>query len=105
MRFWRRWRIIRFSALAFAVAAFVAPAALAMPVMGDGPGYSGEVVTPAPKLITDAHFRTGITTSSASGFDWTYLEVGLGGALGLIVLAGGAAAVVKRNRELLPAGA
>lgn len=104
MRFWWRWRIIRVSALAFAAAAIGAPSALAMPAVGDGPGYSGEPTSQPSRLITDAHFRDQVATSGG-GFDWTYVGVGIGGALGLVVLAGGARVVIRRSREAVPAGA
>jgi hypothetical protein len=90
--------MIRWTALAFAASAIAAPAGMAYPVVGDGPGYSGLQVPAAPKLITDAYNRTAVT-STGGGFDWMYVEVGIGALVGLAVLAGGTVIVIRRSGE------
>jgi hypothetical protein len=84
MRLWRKWKLAKWTAVAFAGAAIGAPSAMAMPVTSDGPGNSG--------LTTQA-------STSSGGFDWTYVEAGLGAALGLVVVAGGTAVVIRRNGQ------
>jgi hypothetical protein len=83
MRFCRKWKMAKWTAVAFAGAAIGAPSAMAMPVTSDGPGYGEDTQVS--------------TTSSGGGFDWTYVEAGLGAALGLVVVAGGTAVVIRRN--------
>jgi hypothetical protein len=90
MRFWRRWRIIRFSALAFAATAIGASAAQAMPAVEQDGG--NVKVTPKAAPV------------SSGGYDWTYVEVGAGVAGG-IVLIGGAVLVGTRRRDIEPAKA
>ena len=91
MRFWRKWRIIRFTAISFAAAAIAAPSALAIPVTDADGGMSTQIklVAPAP----------------SSGFDWSSLEIGVGSALALLLLAGGTAIVLRRGRGAQPLGA
>jgi hypothetical protein len=90
MRFWRKWKIIRFTALSFAVTAIAAPSALAIPVTGADGGMSTQIklVAPPPE----------------NGFDWSALEIGVGSALALVVLAAGTAIVLRRSRGLRPLG-
>ena len=93
MRFWRKWKIIRFTAFSFAAAAIAAPSALAIPVTGADGGMSSEInlVAPSP-------------APPSSGFDWSLLEIGVGSALALLAIAVGTAILLRRSRQPQPLG-
>ena len=93
MRFWRKWKIIRFTAISFAAAAIAAPTALAIPVTDADGGMSTQIKLIAPPPPPES-----------SGFDWSSLEIGVGSALALLVLAGGTAVVLRRSRRTQPLG-
>lgn len=109
-------RMIKWTAPALAAGAIAVPGAMAMPVIGDGPGYSGEVAPAstagkglgAPHGLAYSTYSNQAavpTASTGSGFDWTYVEAGLGGAFGLLLLTGGAIVVLRRSGEPKPLGA
>ncbi len=89
MRFWRRWRFFKLSALAFAATAVGASAAQAMPAVEQDGGNA----TP-PKAAVQA---------SGGSFDWTYVELGAGGAVGIVLVAGAVLAGGRRDRKVQPA--
>ena len=62
MRFWRRWRMLRWSAIALATMAIGTSAAQAMPVVEQEGGTAKVTPVQAP----------------SAGFDWAYVGVGAG---------------------------
>jgi hypothetical protein len=86
MKFWKRWRLIRWTAIAFAAAVVAAPAAQAM----HAPVDVGSA--PAAKATTVRVVKTG-----GYGVDWA--EVALGSGLGAFFLGGGAVVALRRRRD------
>ena len=82
--------MLRFAAAALAATAVGASTAQAMPVVEQEGGTAK--VSPRGQA------------PSGGGFDWMYVEVGVAGAAGLVVLTGGALAV-RRSRSSQPARA
>jgi hypothetical protein len=95
MRFWRR-RFIRWSALAFAIAAFAAPVAGAQ-VYAEGGGSSGTsnaTTTPPPaKPATPA-----VAPAPVGEFSWGDAGIGAAGAMSIVLLASGLLLVARGTR-------
>jgi hypothetical protein len=89
MRFWRRWRLFKLSALAFAATAVGASAAQAMPAVVEDGGNARP-----PKAAVQP---------SGGSFDWTYVELGAGGAVGIALVVGAVLVGGRRDRRVQPA--
>jgi hypothetical protein len=96
MKFWRRRRILRWTAVAFAAAAIGAPSAQARLYGGelDGGGVPSQPATnPIPPAST-----------ATDAFSWADAGVGAAAALSIVFLAGGGVLVVRGSRRSRLAG-
>jgi len=89
MRFRRRRWFFRWTAIAFAITAFAAPAAQAVIPASIDAGVSRQ--QPAAKPSVPA-------TGATDGFSWADAGVGAAAAFSLVLLAGGGVLVVRGSR-------
>jgi hypothetical protein len=95
MRLWKTPQRLSRCAVVLALAgATVAPAAHAH----HAPGES----TIAPRRVAQQTPRA-ITVTQPRGFDFGSASIGAGGAIGVVLVAGGSAMLIRRNRTRKPA--
>jgi hypothetical protein len=98
-------RITRTAGLALSIAALAAPGALASntpqtlmsPDAQDAAAGRGTYSAPEVTVIKVPASATDDRSDGSGGFQWTDAGIGAGGMLGLIVLAGGCAALVTHR--------
>jgi uncharacterized iron-regulated membrane protein len=91
----RKRRILRWTAVAFAAAAFAAPAAQAMP-------YNGQEGGTSPQTTSDPVSAT--PSDGGSGFSWADAGIGVAAAASVVLVAGGGVLVVRGTRRSRLAG-